>query len=651
MGALINRPTYSERVRQKTTLEPLTGPQHIRNLLYRFPEDLYHKAPETHLYKFLTALIGPAGVGSLAKQSFQARTALEEAGVQLFDLENFFGDPLSFPRILEEVYAIDPEGLQVFDDQETIRLSDERYRSRILDYVAGARAGTTPLGMRLAAKAGLGHEVEIVENYWHFYDLHSDDPLGFPYYGRSASLQEMIVLPRREESVSEVQTITLTDGPTAGNLILKFDGQLTTTIAYDAEAYEVEAALRALSNIGENGVEVTGGAGPDTPWVVYFRGHLSNRDVPTLQAIPNLTGPVGTDPDVEITVETGGQESTEETVAISSRQQHELQTALDKVRPVGTIPTVADAAGTRTRQHWANVYASSEYNEIVRFVTGQRQVNWPPVDGIRWIERGIEKEAPRVVHDSQYHYVGFHTPLSVRAHTDAALDDADYEEDYSVLADYRSEHIGRFDAQLAYLPIFDYLRHTDDILRFTADRALADYAEPLNIATVADRTTLVNGVYPSEYVGLKGVPTVKYKEEQFWASLERVSGTEYLEIDFGSPVALNFINLEISRKPVNIEVAYDCLGLGTRRDFCVISNTQAGTDVPTTVAPSNEDSNPWEGLAFFFEDGLGRPIITQYLRLGFTRQADFLTNPTTSSAVPWSIEVRNMRLGRNTANY
>lgn len=70
----------------------------------------------------------------------------------------------------------------------------------------------------------------------------------------------------------DVQTVTISGGPTGGTFTLTFGAQTTTGIAYNASAATVQAALVALSSIGANNVTVTGSAGG--PWLVDFTGTL-----------------------------------------------------------------------------------------------------------------------------------------------------------------------------------------------------------------------------------------------------------------------------------------------------------------------------------------------------------------------------------------
>lgn len=78
-------------------------------------------------------------------------------------------------------------------------------------------------------------------------------------------------------SVNEVQVVTLNGTPTGGTFTLTYSGQTTGTIAYNASAATVDAALEALSNIGVADVAVTGAAGG--PWTVTFETALAATNV------------------------------------------------------------------------------------------------------------------------------------------------------------------------------------------------------------------------------------------------------------------------------------------------------------------------------------------------------------------------------------
>ena len=73
-----------------------------------------------------------------------------------------------------------------------------------------------------------------------------------------------------------VQTVTRTGDPTGGTFTLTFDGQTTSSIAYDSSAATVDSALEALSSIGSGNVVVTGLPGGGG-WQVRFAGSLTGE--------------------------------------------------------------------------------------------------------------------------------------------------------------------------------------------------------------------------------------------------------------------------------------------------------------------------------------------------------------------------------------
>lgn len=103
---------------------------------------------------------------------------------------------------------------------------------------------------------------------------------------------------------NEVQQISITGSPTGGTFTLTFQGSTTDPIAYNATAATVQAALRALPNIGSGDVTCTGGPLPGTAVTATFGGALAGQDVAVMTATSSLTG--GTAPAVVITTPTPG---------------------------------------------------------------------------------------------------------------------------------------------------------------------------------------------------------------------------------------------------------------------------------------------------------------------------------------------------------
>jgi hypothetical protein len=711
-------PTFTDTVDQAWFIEPTSGPVPPRNYLDRFPEEVYNKSPDSHLVRFMYAMLGPAGIGWLRKNLLDARLQLEAFGLDTFDIERFYGDPFRFGRILDELYDEDPTGVFDRDTWDRIKARDEAYRTRATKFMQAARFGNAPQGMELVGESALGHAVDVVENYRYLFDVNSDQPLGLKYYGKTASTNEFIVRPKPIVSRSEIQTITINGNPTGGNFILTFNGQSTTNysftpltsttsavtlpvatipvtntsgfpasgtvtvgsqtvaytgvtgnsftgctggvgaqpagtiavaptpltysnIPYNATAQQVTAALTSLKNIGATGCAVRGGPIPN-PYTVLFGGPLSNMDVPEITAVHALTG--GASPSITITTATGGIDAASEIVQITPEGSHNLQTALDYMRPVPTIPSVFQSNGMHSRQDWNAVAASSQYSEVVRFVTGSTAVNWPS-DSLHWISAGVEKQAPKIKNDRQQHYVGFHNVTAVTAYTDGALSDPNYSTNSSVLSTYRSEHAGSYSIQIkTAIPFF---RSVPEAVVSTADRVLADYAEPLVVTTQSGDTGLINGVYPADYASVQGVPAIRYKDEQFWSSLERTSGADLIELDLGRVQAVNYLALEILRKPYDIEISYDTLDQSPRRNFVTV------TPDPLSIWESSFfydplEQNPWQFSEYHFTDSLGQIIFTRFLRIKLTRRTgSFLFDSLNQVQTPWSVELRNLRIGRN----
>lgn len=657
---LTTLPTLTDSVSRNLVIEPLQGGRDILFYLGIFPEEIYNKSADSHFYRLMSIFLGNQGVNWLRKNYLDARILLEELGIDEFDLDKFFGNPFAFGRILEEDYSYDPTGLISKEKYDELRAKDARYRNRAIDYMNAARAGTSPLGMQLAARAGLGHDVEIIENYRYWFDIHSDSPMGLKYQGHTASMEEFVILPRREIALNETQRVTLTRTAVdafgnfiaiTGTFVLAFNNESTVPLAYNATADDVRVALEALNQIRVGDVEVTGGPSSSTPlerawaWDITFTGRLGSRDVQEMLLLPTIVP--STAASMIINTIVAGRESVDEPVDIPQRDLRYLQGALDRLRPWASLPTVTTAQGLSSRTSWNSITSTSEYNEVVRYVTGSQSVQWPSLSNIFWIEKNTERQAPKFRGDLQFHYKGFHNIANAYAYGVAS----DVETDFTQATNNPSQHTGNFG--IAQATAFPFLASSSPNITYTADRALADYPEPLLVTTSEEvdnsLRSVVNGVYPLEYQNLPGVPQVLYKDEQFWASLERTSGTEYLEIDLGFVQAVNFLMFEISRKPVDITISYDVAGLYPSRRWSAVTQV---TPYVSKVFPGN-DTNPWVNLEYLFLNGKSEMTFTRFIRIKLDRRVDsfnpFLTTTVLGEPVlqPWSLEVRNLRIGRN----
>lgn len=657
-------PTYTQQVEQSFFIEPLGGPGNPAGLLDRFPDELYSKSPETHFIKFMYSLLGPAGVGWIKKQYLDAKLKLYAQGFDGFDIEKYYGDPFRFGRILLEQLPDDPSGLLTRDQWDAIKSRDESYRNRSITYFNALRAGGTPHGLELAAQSGLNHPAFIVENYKALFDAHSDEPLGLDHYGQTTATEEFIVIPRKEMSSTEIQVISFGSvAGVSGGFILGFRGVTTDLIPYDANNFEVEAALKALGTIQSDGVKVTGGPNPN-PFLVQFAGRLSNQNVPTLTVSSSISDNLGEAVGLTIRTLVGGVESVDEIVHVSDELNHNMQTAIDFLRPLNSLPSTYDGTATKTQQVYRTVAASSRYTEAIKYVTGSDQATWPPLDNLNWIEPGKEKEARRIRGDLQQHYVSYHTPSKLAAYTDSALEDPSYLSSTSILEQYKSEHVGQYDPRAT--SDFSFLAHAlDNSLVFTSTNALPACSEPMEVTSVDDVTgsPLVRGSISADAINSNGNDGIALSNRGWWSSLERTApSTDYLEIDLGSVRVTNWISFDITTKPFAISLDYDYLDYDPHREWASVSGwngvRQSGVSQGVSylaVTNSNSTLPPWTNVKIFFRDSNQHNIATRFLRLTFARpegEASDSLNPfiehRTGVSIPYSVDLKNLRVGRYT---
>jgi hypothetical protein len=93
-------------------------------------------------------------------------------------------------------------------------------------------------------------------------------------------------------SANSTQVVTVA-GEAGDTFTLTYEGKTTTSIAYDAAAATVEAALEALTTIGSSNVSVAGSAGG--PFTVSFIGVFAKKDVSLMTA-------TGSDSSITVTV-------------------------------------------------------------------------------------------------------------------------------------------------------------------------------------------------------------------------------------------------------------------------------------------------------------------------------------------------------------
>lgn len=577
-------PVHLESLKQDLFLEPLGGPEQLESLLQNFPDSIYDKSPSSRFYKFFYSIIGPAGVGQLVRNYFQARLAFLEFNVELFDVEKFYGNPFGFGRIFEEQVVEDVYIPMLPRDWEKIKAQDASYRSRALDFIGAARLGTSPKGMELAAKSGLGSEVEIFERYNWIFDQFSDAPIGVKNYGNTLSLNEFVLIPRPVQGQSEIQQLKFEATTTDGEYVLNFMGHQTEFLSASSNAFDIQGALRDLPSIGPNGVTVTGGPAP-FPFNIQFVGPLANDNVEPIRIQRStLRDANGTLVNAQIVTATEGVRPIDSNQEISDRMLHNMQSALDRLRPVNSFFTLEPAKGIVLNQAF-EAHASSTYKEPIRFVTGSLQINWPTNEERFWIRPGIEKASKRPYQADSAHYISFHKIHSVS--TGDGLTDS------ALMIDPNPDSKGIIEGQ-------------------------------------------VNGMYPVEYSSLSGVP--RSEPPTNWSSISRkFPNNEIIEIDLGSAKPVNFLSFDINFKPVTVAIEYCVWENGSSKEY----QSVLPTDSQFSGFVENYERLRWKNISCQFTDQNGNIPLSRYLKIIVTRLDDSPFNK------EYSVMIRSLKAGRN----
>lgn len=441
----------------------------------------------------------------------------------------------------------------------------------------------------------------------------------------------------------------------------------TTALPYNATASQVQSALSSLPALGPN-VKCFGGPLPSYPIEVQFTNALADTEVLTL--LPNVGPDVGIAAagtgipqqlvdtlgspltvGALITPDTVGVSADGEVASIGPADAHAMQSAMDNIRPVTAFVTTAASPGLTTRQPANTIFGGSSYTEVLRYATGSSQVMWPQLDALHWIEQGKEHEAPRPSGDLAHHYINFHNLASAISYTEEALEDPNYESGSGATplwVTYYNAHIGSFNsAQATLYPFLAAFTSPDH--QFGTSDALAATPEVLGITDSVDGVGIVNSIYPKDYLSLPGINLSLGGGNRFFATMERSSGVDYLEIDLGTPQAVNYLYFEATRKPFVIDVAYDTYDQAPKRHFIpatILSSEYAPSITNLTYDASA--TNPWERVEIHCTNALSRVIFTRFIRLGFTRTpGNSPLAPTGNQVIPYSIEIRNVRVGRN----
>lgn len=240
---------------------PLMPPKSTELRLEHFDEDVYRADRLSTLYKFIDALCGDAGAGSLKKEIFMARLGGALENIYFSDLDYIFGNIHFLSRTTEESYPHEPATQSLTSDQwDDVRTKDAWYRARIKDFFVACTMGGTTDGIRMAVQAATSADCDVQE-VWRYADVLQAGEVGAgaegigSYLGRSpqTARNEVTIIPHKAE-LSARESRLLRDMlsricPVDTIITVEKEGMLLSTplavrsAAADSSYYEVQKVV------------------------------------------------------------------------------------------------------------------------------------------------------------------------------------------------------------------------------------------------------------------------------------------------------------------------------------------------------------------------------------------------------------------------
>jgi hypothetical protein len=148
----------------------LVPDRQVARRLDHFFEELYDLRPQSHLTRFLKALLGDSGMGQLRKRTLLYRLQSAMTSTHFYDLDSFYGALFSAHRNPEEGLEANPLTSNLTSDEwDTQHAADTRYRERVMHLARAIPLGATVAGIKTAAEAIFGCECDVYE-IWRLLD-------------------------------------------------------------------------------------------------------------------------------------------------------------------------------------------------------------------------------------------------------------------------------------------------------------------------------------------------------------------------------------------------------------------------------------------------------------------------------------------------
>lgn len=144
----------------------LTPDRRVESRLAHFPGDLYDLRPQSHLTRFLKAILGDAGFGHIRKRYLLARLQQTFRSTHFYDLDRFYGALFGAQRLRAERLPLNPmTSVGTSDEWDQIHGADTSFRERVHALAKAIPLGATVPGMKTAAEAVTSVPCEVIETW------------------------------------------------------------------------------------------------------------------------------------------------------------------------------------------------------------------------------------------------------------------------------------------------------------------------------------------------------------------------------------------------------------------------------------------------------------------------------------------------------
>jgi hypothetical protein len=163
--------------------------------LAHFDENVYTADSSTLLYKYIDALCGDAGAGSLKKESFIQRLTGAMSGIYGSDLDYIFGNMSFLSRAPSESYPYNAMTDMLTSDQwDEVRVKDAWYRARITEFFVACGLGSQSDAIRHIVHSACSVDCEIFEVWRYIDNFGITDSLG---RAPTSARNEVVVRPHK----------------------------------------------------------------------------------------------------------------------------------------------------------------------------------------------------------------------------------------------------------------------------------------------------------------------------------------------------------------------------------------------------------------------------------------------------------------------